>query len=97
MVETRFEGEHGRSPSLAIIEGVAAAEGVSPMELDPVSDAIDLEAIDRLFTGPNSGMGFLRFSINEWDVFVRDDGALRVCDPNLVTDPAPVFEKPICD
>jgi hypothetical protein len=97
VVGTRFEGEHGRPPSLAIIEAVAAAEGVSPMELDPLTDAIDLEAIDRLFTGPGSGTELLRFSVNGWDVFVRDDGALRVCDPNCVTDPAPVFEKPVCD
>ncbi|MFC7078039.1 HalOD1 output domain-containing protein [Haloarcula halophila] len=97
VVGTRFEGERGRPPSLAIIEAVAAAEGISPIELDPLSDEIDLESIDKLLTGPDGTPNLLHFSVNEWDVFVRDDGAIRVCDPNHVTDPEPVFEKPVCD
>lgn len=97
VVGTRFGGERGRPPSLAIIEAVAAAEGISPEELEPLSDWIDLDAVDKLLTGSNGTANILRFPVNEWNVFVRGDGTIRVCNPNCVTDPAPVFEKSVCD
>ncbi|SEH45380.1 hypothetical protein SAMN05192561_10218 [Halopenitus malekzadehii] len=97
VVGTRFEDERGRPPSLAIIEAVAAAEGVDPLELDVLSDTIDLESIDKLLKGSDGTPIHIQFSVNEWDVFVRDDGAIRVCDSNQVTDPASVFEKPVRD
>ena len=99
MLETRFGGDSGRPPSVAVVEAVAAAEGVSPAELDPIYDDIDPGAIDRLFDGPSDDgtSTVLRFSIDGWRVFVRGDGAIRVCDPDSPTDPGAVFEKAIDD
>lgn len=99
VLETRFGGEGDRLPSVAVVEAVAAAEDVAPAELDPMYDEIDPEAIDRLFTGGSDGRpsAILRFSVSGWRVFVRGDGAIRVCDPDRPSDPAPAFEKAISD
>lgn len=97
VVGTRFGGDNERSPSVAVIEAVAAAEGVAPTELDPTYDAIDPEALDRLLADQNDASMCVRFAVSGWNVFVRGDGALRVCDPDLQTGPAPVFDKPLAD
>ena len=100
VVGTRFGGDTGRSPSEAIVEAVAAAEGVAPLELAPLYEEIDLESVDRLFsetTPPSTRPALLQFSVLGWKVYLRGDGALRVCDPTQSTDPGPVFEKAISD
>lgn len=96
---TRFGGERSRPPSMAIIEAVAAAEGVTPAELDLLSDAINLEAIDQLLTSQDDMPTciHLRFLVGKWNVFVRSDGATRVGDPDRQTTSAPVFQKPLND
>ncbi|PSP84646.1 hypothetical protein BRC83_05260 [Halobacteriales archaeon QS_1_68_17] len=98
MGETRFSGESERSPSVAIIEAVAAAEGVPPGELDPLYETIDPDLMDRLLadrSDPSTPPKLIRFSFAGWNVFVRGDGVIRVCDPDRLTDPAPAFQKSI--
>jgi hypothetical protein len=34
----------------------------------------------------------LEFAVENWNVFVRDDGRIRVRDATEPTDPEPVFE-----
>jgi hypothetical protein len=100
VVGTRFGGERDRRPSVAIVEAIAAAEGVAPTELDPLHDEIDLNAVDQLLAGSDTAPDastFLRFSAAGWNVFARSEGVIRVCDPNDQTAPAAVFEKPLCD
>ncbi|MFC6863818.1 HalOD1 output domain-containing protein [Halomicroarcula sp. GCM10025817] len=100
VVGTRFGGDAGRSPAEAVVEAVAAAEGVASLELPSLYDEIDLESVDRLFsetTPPSTRPTLLQFSVLGWKVYLRSDGALRVCDPTQSTDTGPVFEKAICD
>ncbi|WP_415380468.1 HalOD1 output domain-containing protein [Halosimplex sp. TS25] len=97
VVGTRFGGDRERAPSTAVIEAVAAAEGVAPTELDPIYDAIDPEALDTLLADQNDASTCVRFDISGWTVFIRGDGALRVCDPALQTDPASIFDKSVAD
>jgi hypothetical protein len=101
VAEMRFGEEHDQPPSLAIVEAMAAAEGVTPEELNPpLYHAADLESIDQLFFGNDrtqTNPDFLRLSIAGWTVFIRGDGIIRVCDPDQPTDPAPVFQKPLRD
>jgi len=97
VVGTRFDGEHGRKPSIAIIEAVAAAENVTPAELEPVFEEVDPESIDSLLTDRSDGPIRLQFYLCGWNVYVRSSGAIRVCDPDLQTAPGSVFEKPIAD
>ena len=47
--ETRFGEELDRSSSMAIVQSVAAAEDLAPEEMKPLTEEIDLEAIDQLF------------------------------------------------
>ena len=97
VVGTRFGGNRDRPPSITIVEAVAAAEGVAPTELDSVYDTINSDALDSLLADQDDGSICVNFGVNGWNVFVRGDGALRVCDPDLQTDPAPVFDKPLAD
>lgn len=42
-------GTPERNPSERIVEAVADAEGVDPLELPPLYDAVDPDAVDSLF------------------------------------------------
>jgi len=98
VVGTQFGEESERRPSIAIIEAVAAAESVAPTELESLHEYIDLDAVDQLFASDDAasnGCRSLRFSAVGWEVFVRGDGAIRVCDPDEQTEVAEVFEKPL--
>ena len=88
--DTRFGGQSDRSVCVAIVEAVAAAEGVAPTELPPLADDIDLEALETLVT---SGDTTIRTSVHGWNVFVRSDGAIRVCDPSASAEAEPVFQR----
>jgi hypothetical protein len=100
VVETQFGGEGERQPSVAIIEAVAAAECVAPTELDPLYEHVDLDAVDQFFASNDDASNVsksLRFSAIGWNVYVRGDGAIRVCDPDQQAESANVFERPLCD
>lgn len=70
------------------------------MELDPLYDEFDPEALDQLFEptgGTKQSAKICRVTVRGWNVFVRDDGAIRVCDPDRPAEPASVFERPHAD
>jgi len=95
VVDTRYGRESGQSPSEAIIQAVAAAAGVEPTELPPLFDFVDPDALDTLFqdhTGAADAEKLLSFRIKTWNVFVRADGRVLVCDGTQCTDPQPVFQ-----
>lgn len=68
--------------SLAVVDAVADAEGVDATELSPpLYDAIDTDALDKLFaaTRLNEGMsGHVAFSYLGYDVTVTDDGLVSL-------------------
>lgn len=89
------KGEEGQSPAEAVIEAIAEAAGVEPLELPPLYEFIDPEALDNLFQQHDSATdpeAMLVFSINKWNVFVRADGRIRIYDGTQPTDPQPIFE-----
>lgn len=92
---TQYEVEHG-SPVVAIAEAVATVKGVDPLELDPLYDVIDVDALDRLFAvrgETGTATTILRFTVDGWNVFIRDDGVIQICDPDTPAASAPVFER----
>jgi hypothetical protein len=100
VVGTQFGGERERPPSVAVIEAVAAAECVAPTELDPLYEQINLDALDQFFASSEDTPDIsksVRFSAVGWKVFVRGDGAIRVCDPEHQAASAEVFERPLSD
>lgn len=96
--DTRFGGEGGRSVTVAVVEAVAAAENVAPTELDPLTEHVDLEALHKLLETSSrlsGGTTTVRTTIRGWNVFVRSDGMIRVCDPDPQVDAEPVFEREV--
>jgi hypothetical protein len=95
--ETQFGEEDGRSASEAVVETIAAVEDVAPNELDPLHNTIDPESLDRLFrdTETSTSTKLVQFSVDGWNVFVRNDGAIRVCDTDRHSERAPAFQKPL--
>jgi hypothetical protein len=65
-----------RPPSVAVVERVAAREGVDPVEVTPpLSDVVDPEALDRL-SGADSG-ALVVFSYCGYVVTI-DEGSVSV-------------------
>ena len=69
-----------RTPTNAIIDALANAANVDPLALPPLYDSIDTEALNQLFAdydGANAE-ALMSFSVDDWNVFVRRDGQIRV-------------------
>lgn len=93
VVDAEFGGESDQSPAEVVVDAVATAAGVEPLDLPPLYEFVDTDALNNLFDrhgGPDAN-ALLSFQVETWSVFVRDDGRIRVCDRNQPTDPEPVF------
>lgn len=81
VVETRFSSD--APPSQVLLLALAAAEGVEPIDLDPLYDCIDLEALDSLLGDPVFGDAAriaVEFDVAGHRVVVCKDGTLSVLD-----------------
>lgn len=61
----------------AIVEAVAEAEDVSPLELEPLAAVVDPDALNALFQGDGSDMS-LEFDYRGFSVRVSDDGRVAL-------------------
>lgn len=73
------------SPSTAVVETVAAREGVDPMDIDaPLYEAVDPDALDsivRTVDGePNHAPLEVEFTYYGYEVVVATDGSVRVSE-----------------
>jgi hypothetical protein len=94
--ETRYEPGEGRTATDAVVEALATVEETDPLELDPLYEAIDLEALERFCAGSDAWRANTRacgFHTDGWNVFVRSDGVVRVCKPDDQASRAPVFSR----
>ncbi|WP_049924355.1 HalOD1 output domain-containing protein [Halopiger djelfimassiliensis] len=66
------------SPSLRVIDALAAATETDPLELDPLYDAVDPEALDRLFGPEANGNATVQFAYDDHAVEIRSDGTVSV-------------------
>ena len=66
--------------SRQVIEAVADAKGVDPLDLPPLYDDIDPDALDGLFrvAGSSASITSLRFEIADCEVLVRGSGDVVV-------------------
>ena len=98
VVDAKYDFQGDSSATEAIIWALAEAAGVDPTALSPLFDYVDPDALNALFdrcdTGADSDT-VLSFQVDTWNVFVRSDGRIRVCDGTQPTDPEPVFESTI--
>lgn len=94
--DVEYDVSSDTSPSDAIVRAIAAVSDTEPTDLTPLYDTIDTEALNRLFDGrtreSDAGGKILSFAVSGWNVFVRDDGRIRVCDPSGPDDPSPIFD-----
>lgn len=77
MPESTLDVAHD-SPSLRIIDALAAATDTDPLELDPLYDVVDPEALDRFLAADPTGEATVAFGYDGHSVEVRSDGAIAV-------------------
>ncbi|WP_135820177.1 HalOD1 output domain-containing protein [Halostella litorea] len=69
-------------PSERVVESVAEAEGVDPVDLTPpLNDVVDLDALDALFApvgGVPRAVGRVEFRYDGYVVVVEADGSVTV-------------------
>ena len=95
VVDVHYEPTGTRKPTTAVVEALATASGSEMTEMTPLYETINTDALDQLFAdrhGAADATALLSFQVDTWNVFVRADGEIRVCDATQPTEPAPVFE-----
>jgi len=94
VVDTWYKNDGSRTITEAIVDALAEAEGGDAVDVPPLYETIDLDYLSRLFEGYDGTDEdpVVSFSHENWNVFVRADGRIRVCDATRATDPEPVFE-----
>ena len=68
------------SPSVAVVQTVATAADKEPIELSPLIETLDPDALDELFvhaSGPDSAVS-LSFQLGEYEVTVTGTGDVYV-------------------
>lgn len=66
-----------RSPTTAVVEAVAAREGVAETELPPLADAVDPDALDAV-VHEDDDRGRLSFEYHGYAVTVHADGSVTL-------------------
>lgn len=90
IVDARYVPDIDASPTEAIIEALAEATGVDPLEFPPLYEYVDPDAVNSLFDRQGKSRAaatVIGFQVDTWNVFVRADGRIRVCDATQPTDP----------
>jgi hypothetical protein len=71
---------NSRPPSNAVVSLVADAEGVEPIDLEPLHSTIDPGALDRLFAPTNTETdrtsGHVAFAFEGYHVTIHGDGEI---------------------
>ncbi|MCL9813859.1 HalOD1 output domain-containing protein [Natranaeroarchaeum aerophilus] len=74
-------GNHDRI-STAVVEALADANDVDPLELDPLYEAVDPDALDSLFSTSDGSTGIphgtVRFTTNGYEVEVTSTGRVHL-------------------
>ena len=95
VVDTEYGDGEIQSPVVMIAEALVEATGTDMGELPPLHDYVDCDALERLFDTSEKAVEtmVLSFKIEQWNVFVRSDGAIRVCDATDRNEFEPIFEE----
>jgi hypothetical protein len=81
-----------RPPSIAVIEAIAFVTNQDPLDIDPVADVIDPDAMDRLLSGDDSMT--ISFVFEEYDVEVAGSGEIVISGTDMLhTDPPSANEE----
>ena len=84
VVRVTFDAAEPTQPTAAIVEALSAATGTSPLDLPPLYDAVDPDALNRLFAhATRTDLGeplSIEFTADGWGVVVSTDGEVRIID-----------------
>lgn len=80
--------QDGAPASMAVVGTVATALGVDPVELEPLHDAVDTDALDRVMRG---GDGSVRtsFAFGAHEITVSSDGVVEATPRDAEAPDAP--------
>lgn len=95
VVDAWYDPDGTQTLTGALADALADAKGIYATELPPLYDIIDLDAITKLFEnhdGAADAEAILGFTYENWNVFIRADGCIRVCDGTQFVEPEPVFD-----
>jgi len=73
-----FEPSTGGSATEAVVSLVAQEEGCAPLELDPLYDAVDPEALDSICTATPDSSLRLSFDYTGYTVLVDGSGIVQL-------------------
>lgn len=73
---------------LAIVEKLAAARNADPLDIPPLHDYVDTDALELLVGG--HGVRGVRFRVDDYQVSVTGDGAVDVASVDADTGLDPV-------
>lgn len=59
-----YSPDEPNQPALTVVEAIAQVKDVDPVELEPLADVVDFDAVNALF-GRNSIRGMIKRSANE--------------------------------
>ena len=65
-------------PSAAVITAVSNVTGIDPLELDPLQESIDCDALDSLFTSNLTSAIQLTFQYGSREITVDTTGVITV-------------------
>ena len=82
LVEKEYRGHADQALTEVIIEAVAEAANADPLDLPPMYEFIDPDAVNNLFHRDRTkSLGqYISFKFDEWIVSVHADGLIRVRD-----------------
>lgn len=82
MSQTRTRGKDRATATQKVVERIAEAEGVSPVELTPpLCEVVDPDALDRLFASTATAgrmKGRVVFNYDGYEVSVHGDGYVSI-------------------
>lgn len=74
-----WDTESENTPVYAVVSAVAEVEGVDPVDLPPLYNAINPEALNALFTSRNdTSSASVKFEYAGYNVIVHGEGTVKV-------------------
>lgn len=68
------------NPLVAALWGVATIEDIKPVDLPPIAEWIDPDALNRLFDSPESEHVTITFPYDGYQVTIKGDDGLKIAE-----------------
>lgn len=75
---TATYNHHEITPSMAVIDAVAEVLDIDPLELDPIFESIDTDALNGLLSGGEESPIHISFRFAGCDVTMSNNGRVRL-------------------